>query len=314
MIVTSRRLRQLTAAGLQALALASAAAAPSAAHAAVLPASAITAAAKEAETALREEAFPSALERSVQSWIRTLSAQRPFEAWKQAVPSIEALGPGTHGWLVTLRQSDSRPVGYIVVYAAEDGSYRLGEYGLGPQPLFDKAALTRSLVANGFIASHASPYRAEKLYAHPFAAVWRVTIGNDVYWLDAKTDELLPLDDQAWNKVLRSSRQPASDAADSGTVRAVRLNEPFDPYDRLPWLMNEAPVGAGAGGEVLLRRIKQAKSLRFVSEPFGDRMLYALAVVGYQSWSCGRLDLALDMQGTRFIPLDSLRAAGLFYR
>jgi hypothetical protein len=61
-------------------------------------------------------------------------------------------------------------------------------------------------------------------------------------------------------------------------------------------------------------RIRSALHLRYVSEPFGDAMLYALPVIGFQSWAGGRLDIALDMAGNRFIPLDTLKSYGRFYR
>lgn len=255
-----------------------------------------------------------ALLQAVKGWARTLSEQKAFAAWKQATPTVEALGPGTHGWLATFRLADGQPVGYMVVYAAEDGTYRLGEYGLGSQPLYDRTALVRSLVANGFIADAASPFEAEKLYLQPFAAVWKVKAGQESYWLDAKSCELLPLNDDSWNALLqaKSAIAVAASAVKLGTAKKLHLNETFDAFERLPWLMKEAPFDA-ADENALAKRLESGGHLRYVRQSFGDRMLYVLPVVGYERWSGGRLDLALDMNGSRFIPLGDLLAAGLIY-
>ncbi|CAM3802061.1 hypothetical protein COLU111180_08925 [Cohnella lubricantis] len=287
--------------------------------AAVLNAESASAASKPVAAPARE------LESAVNGWIAALSAQKPFAEWKQASPTIEALGPGTHGWLVTLRLAEGRPVGYLVVYAAEDGTYRLGEYGAGSQPLFDAAALGRSLVANGLISSSTPAFKAEKLYLHPFAAVWKVQANGQTYWLDAKTDEVLPLDDGQWDTLVQAAQASPPDPQQSISAKqdrqtkakiiaeAYRLNPPFDPFERLPWLMNEKPFSV-KNEQSLLRWLEQDKQLRYVSEPFGDRMLYALAVIGYERWSNGRIDVALDNEGVRFVPLTALRAAGLFYK
>lgn len=316
--ISRNRLRAISVAGLCLLAAVSAQA--PVVHAAPFgPAPmSVSAAVVSAAEALEQAAQAQELEQAVRGWIEALSAQKPFAEWKQAAPSIEALGPGTHGWLVTMRLSSGKPVGYMVVYAAEDGTYRLGEYGSGPQPLFDSAALSRSLVANGLISTSTPAFKAEKLYLHPFAAVWRVQVNGQTYWLDAKTDEMLPLDDEEWNLLAQaaSAKSYAPFPAQPGNgekLADVKLNEAFDPFERLPWLMNEKPFSA-SNEKTLLGWLQQCKQLRYVTEPFGDRMLYALAVVGYGRWPGGRIDIALDNEGTRFVPLSALRAAGLFYK
>ncbi|MCC3374337.1 hypothetical protein [Cohnella sp. REN36] len=266
-----------------------------------------------AESAVPETADRAALERHVAEWVGALAAEKPFAAWKKASPRIDTLGPGTHGWLVTL-VADGRAAGYLVVYAAEDGTYRLGEYGLGPQPLFDTGALRRALFANGWIDStQSNEFQAVKHYAHAFAAAWEVRLPGQTVWLDAKTGEQLPLDAASWAEAAKASALSAPFAAPATSkIGALKLNATFDPYERLPWLMDEAPFAADPAK--LLQRLASKGHLRFVSEPFGDAMLYALPVTGYQRWADGRTDLALDMAGTRFIPLETLTKLGLFYR
>lgn len=253
-------------------------------------------------------------------WMNRLAREPAFAEWKDATAEIAPLGPGTHAWLATV-SNNGKPVGYMVIYAAEDGSYRLGEYGAGPQPLFDAAALRRSLEENGLISAsqaRAESYRAVRHYFHPFAAMWEARVGSETYWLDAKTGELLPIGVSGWDELRRkltadaASYVPGASPDPKAASGRFVLNETFDPYERLPWLMNESPFD-GADDAKVKTRLEQSGHLRFVVSPFGESMLYAQPVVGYHQWSPQRLDLAIDMNGIRFIPADTLKKLGLFY-
>ena len=79
------------------------------------------------------------------------------------------------------------------------------------------------------------------------------------------------------------------------------------------WLTKEAPFSV-KDVKKLQKWLDSKHHLRYVTEPFGDVMLYAVPIIGYQHWSNGRLDLAIDMLGTRFIPMNVLLNKGLFYR
>jgi hypothetical protein len=262
---------------------------------------------------LSEVQIPSKLERQVQEWVIRLAEQKPFAAWQTADPQIEALGPGTHGWLV-LFTKEGKDIGYMVVHAVTDGSFRLGEYGLGPHTLFSHQLLKQSLIDNGLISEDESDHiTAVKHYIHPFAAAWEVRIGEETYFLDAKTGEQLPVDGATWNKMFPVDKPLFTGSKEGSHVKAIRLNNPFDAYERLPWLTKEAPFPA-KDAKKLQNHLVGKHHLRYVTEPFGDAMLYAVSVIGYQRWSNGRLDLAIDMEGTRFIPLDALLGKGLFYR
>jgi hypothetical protein len=277
--------------------------------AALLLAAPSPAAASVSPDGARTQPSAGSLERQVRDWTEALSAEKPFQAWHNAVPHIHALGPGLHGWLVTLH-ANGATVGYMVVYAVAGGGYRLGEYGTGPNTLFSTATLKRSLKENGLLPPDGK-FRAVKHYLHPFAAAWEVQAGDGTYWLDAKSGEQLPLDKEAWARLERQqSGRPDGSPAVKPT--GVLLNESFDPYERLPWLMDEKPLPVSA--DRLTERLRKGLHLRYVSEPFGDAMLYALPVVGYQAWTGGQLHLAVDMNGTRFIPLDSLQEHGRFYQ
>lgn len=256
---------------------------------------------------------PSKLERQVASWVDALSKQKPFADWHGADPQIEALGPGTHSWLV-LFTKEGRHIGYMVVNAALDGTFKLGEYGLGPYPLFSYELLKQSLENGGLLTSdNPMPATVRKRYVHPFAAAWEVTIGGDTYWLDAKTAELLPLDEANFPKLFPTKYAALDAVPDADKIVRAKLNPAFDVYERIPWLMQETPFPAKEVSK-LQARLDQEKHLRYVTEPLGNTMLYALSVVGYQRWASGRVDIALDMHGERFIPLGTLSRDGTFFR
>ncbi len=259
----------------------------------------------------------SEVQRQVRLWADQLSSQKPFEAWKTATPDIQALGPGTHGWLATFKSASGQIVGYMVVHASEDGTLRLSEYGVGPDALFDPAMLDRTLRENGLMdETPDAQYRATRYYAHPFAAVWQVAIGSNVYWVDAKTGELLPLGAQDWDRLqqqLSPARETIAEPAPfDGSAASCWIGEPFDAYETLPWVTG-APSLSVQDEEKVQRRLRDSLHLRYVVEPYGDAALYAVPVIGFLSSSGGRLDLAVDMNGTRFIPIETLKQYGQFY-
>jgi len=257
---------------------------------------------------------PSALEIQVRAWTDALAAQKPFAAWKRAQADIQALGPGTHGWLAVLK-SDGKVVGYLVVYAAQDGTFQLGEYGTGPGALFSPSVLRKTLLENGLIASEEERYEAVRRYDHPFAAVWEVTVHEQSYWIDAKLGEILPFTQESWNKLPPSRTAPlvVKSASPDTIPEASLVRETFDPYERLPWLTDEQPLSVHNAKKVQ-NRIRSGLHLRYVTEPYGDAVLFALPVIGFVQWTDGRLDLALDMDGCRFIPLQTLEQYGRFFR
>jgi len=265
----------------------------------------------------RHAAVPSEQHRELQKqlmvWIDALAKQEAFRHWAGAEIRLDPLGPGTHGWLATLTDPDAgEPVGYLVVYAEDgpEGGYRLGEYGLGASPLFAEPVALRSLRENGLLPP-SGEYAMTRVYRHPLAAAWKVRVDGSLHWLDAKTGEELPLDERAWARAAPPAQIPSP--APGETVAAVLLGEPFDPYERLPWLTGEAPLSAEPP-QTILERLRKGLPVRFVAEPFGDPVLYALPVVGYVAWSGGRIDLAFDQFGFRFVPLPLLRELGKFYQ
>jgi len=258
---------------------------------------------------------PSKLEKQVQIWVSRLAEQKPFRLWPTADSQIEALGPGTHGWLV-LFTKEGKHIGYMVVHAVTDGTFQLGEYGVGPFPLFSRQLLIRSLIDGGLATdSQIGSITVVKHYVHPFAAAWEVKVGEETYWLDAKTAEQLPVNMASWKKMFPEDLKlvTSEDKPDESSIEALRLNETFDAYEKLPWLTQETPFPA-KNAKLLQQRLDGSNQLRYVTEPFGEAMLYAVPIIGYQRWSNGRLDVAMDMEGTRFVPIKALLNNGLFYR
>ena len=110
------------------------------------------------------------------------------------------LGPGTHGWVI-LFSDQGREVGYMIVQATESGEFRLMEYGTGSSPLFSLTTLYRSLVQQelipsttlfeDFVQNETIPF--DRLYTSTLTSVWKVTLDDKTYYLDAKSGELLPL-------------------------------------------------------------------------------------------------------------------------
>src|SRR5690606_31839399 len=246
-------------------------------------------------------------------WIDALAQEEAFRRWTAAEIRLDPLGPGTHGWLATLTDPDAgEPVGYLVVYAEDgpEGGYRLGEYGLGAYPLFAEPVALRSLRENGLLPP-SGEYAMTRVYRHPLAAAWKVRVDGNLHWLDAKTGEELPLDEQAWARAAPSAQIPSP--APGEKVSGILLGEPFDPYYRLPWITGEAPLPADSP-QSILERLREGLPVRFVSEPFGDPVLYALPVVGYVAWSGGRIDLVFDQFGLRFVPYAQLKELGKFYK
>jgi hypothetical protein len=144
--------------------------------------------------------------------------------------------------------------------------------------------------------------------------VWEVRSKEETYWIDAKTGEWLPISEESWSAlvpVLLSGAEtyPLLTASVSSDFY---LGETFDVYDSLPWLTGDKPYLI-RNAKKAQRRIASGLHLKYVTEPYGDAALYVLPVIGFHAWEEGRLDLALDMSGPRFIPLQALQRFGTFY-
>lgn len=264
----------------------------------------------------------------IQTWMDELAKQKPFAAWSGAEFTVEALGPGTHSWYVSI-SAGGNIVGYMIVHATESGGFTLGEYGAGKRPLFDSETLKLSLVRQGVIAADSgqTSFRAERLYVSGVLAVWRiVTADLEVLYADAATGDILPTTDSSWRSSATVVQKDAAAAfpLSAGIRSKVYRNHygsSFDIYAELPWLTNTAMKVKYA--EQLTKPLEANTPIRYVAELYDQTATFVWGIVGYQQWSNDALYLALeepDPEGTglnsdlRYIRLSDLSPAGSFYR
>ncbi|RAP78029.1 hypothetical protein [Paenibacillus montanisoli] len=278
---------------------------------------AVSAAAVTYSLAPKEHA--SKLEKQVEAWAETLSAQPQFKSWKKATASIVPLGPGTHSWLVTFRL-ERQPVGYMIVHATAEGGYMLGEYGAGSHPAFDPNTLYSSMVRQGLFTSFAEaikkPLHLERLYISPVLAVWKYkSAGGETYYLDAWTGEALPISDRLWNEQVSAlAAAPISGLSNVSVVSklsAAKANKAFDPYERLPWL-TKSPLSKEQINR-LPELLDHFNQIRFTAELFRDTVLFVFPAIGYHRWDEKSIFVAFDSLGARYIQMETLKQEGRFY-
>ncbi|NIK75307.1 hypothetical protein FHS15_000405 [Paenibacillus castaneae] len=258
------------------------------------------------------------LQQQVQQWVDELAVQPEFAKWKQASFKISPVGPGTHSWLVLVKQH-KETVGYLIVNAVEQGGYQLGEYGTSNQPIFDEQTLTRSIKGLELLKPAS---KIEALYVHPLLAAWRITESSaSTYYTDAATGEQLPVNQKDWTK---AASAPLSDSskyqisANAKLLKQVSLPS-FDRYAKLPWL-SKAPLQVNTSSySSLFVKINNKEQLRYTAELFDAQMLYVWSVVGYNKWDTGQIYVALEAgddgaNDRRYIPLLLLLELGHFYR
>ncbi|MGG1515552.1 hypothetical protein ABE504_09070 [Paenibacillus oryzisoli] len=252
---------------------------------------------------------------TIRQWQSTIAEELDNASWKTATWQSYPLGPGTHGWVVILTDQGAE-VGYMIVHAAEDGGYRLTEYGTGDHPLFSLSTLYQSLIQQELISSSIT-FEAfvqdpaviqDRLYAGTLTSVWKLSLPEQTVYADAKSGEILPL---------TKDPVPAADESpkpSSLTHIAHQVVLPaFDPYDRLPWIQG-TPMAVASLGELQqeLQEDEEAQ-LTYVTKLYGGQVTMPLAVMGYTEWDAGPTYLVLDHNGPRYIPLPSALAQGSLY-
>jgi hypothetical protein len=291
------------------------------------PAPASTPAAQQSAPAAQQSAAvkqtTDELDASIERWRKALAVQPDFAAWRDASWTSYPLGPGTHSFVVLLTH-DGQEVGYMIVSATPDGSYRLTEYGTGNKPLFSLSTLYRSLVQQELIESNTSlaqflndtSIKKERLYTDPFHAVWKLTfgdedaVGSDSVYIDAKTGERLPVDETMLPVSSPASSAGIGPAAE--TVADSLLLPVFNPYERISWVQGD-PLPLSVFADVK-QALAGKQRLTLVVEPFGGAITVPLAVIGYHVWpAAGGEYVALDQDGARYVSFESLHTAGRFF-
>jgi len=257
----------------------------------------------------------------IKQWVEAIAGQPEFRSWQGAVTSIAPIGPGQHGWLVTVYVK-KQPVGYLIVNAKEDGGYALGEYGAGSHPLFDPNTLYQSLIRQNLIPSYEyatkKPLKLERLYAHPLLAVWRWQASDgQTHYLDGWTGESLPIDDKIWQAAvqqLQANPAKTNHLPLLGGTSATRISKAlalpsFDVYERMPWLTG-SPLTQLAGLTTLMER---KQNIRYTAELYDGSVLFVWPAIGYQRWDTSDLFIAFEQNGSRYIALPSLTDNGHFF-
>lgn len=263
------------------------------------------------------ETFADQLNARLDQWTQGLAGQPGFEKFADADRSVTPLGPGTHGWLVTLEDGDET-IGYMIIHAVKDGGFQLTEYGLGDYIPYAEQTLRQGLARLGLRMESADntnkPFLTERLYLHPFYAVWRVeTADGEAAYLDAVTGEVLPADDAAWQTAADTCPQQAPVRSPQHVLRAVSV-EPFDPYERMPWLTAQ-PLPRGIGH--LEKKLRQGAELRLTAETYEGAHRYVLSVTALQVWNDGTAYVGVtpDDQGSsiRFIAYRTVKPLAALY-
>ncbi|SDO30332.1 hypothetical protein SAMN04487897_111125 [Paenibacillus sp. yr247] len=256
----------------------------------------------------------SSLAATINSWRATLAHEKGFEGWQTAAWNSYPLGPGTHGWVIILTDH-GQDVGYMIVHATENGSFRLTEYGTGNNPLFSLTTLYRSLIQQELIPATTSysdfiqneMIMKNRLYMDSLTAVWKVNIQDQTYYLDAKSGEVLPLKDEP--------KPSLTDTLIKGTKlqgKATTVLYPaFDPYDRLPWVQGN-PLSV-TGLKEFQNALNLQDKLTYVTELYEGQVTLPLAILGYQLWEDGDSYLTLDHVGPRYVLLEAALRQGHIY-
>jgi hypothetical protein len=263
------------------------------------------------------------LGKQVQSWIDALSVQQGFETWNKAQWNKYPLGPGTHGWIVLMKQGKEE-VGYIVVSATPEGKWVLTEYGTGSSPLFSLNTLYRSLVQLELIPASLDfalfsarfPVLVERLYYSPLHAVWQITTAADgtgsILYLDAKTGEQLPLSAKHFNRLLPFKTDGLPTSADALPIMQTTQLPSFDPFHNTYWTHGK-PLDIADFPQ--LRTALQAKpSITYVADLYDRSVLAPFAVTGYTDWvGLGSPFIRVEQEGTRYVPIRELFENGFFF-
>jgi hypothetical protein len=264
------------------------------------------------------------LKSAVTDWISALTKEAEFGAWKTAKWESLPVGPGTHSWLIIIRK-DQLEVGYMIVGAMEDGKhYKLLEYGLGPQPLFSLNTLYQGLIQQALIDSSVTltafmqdvNWTKKRFYVSTLENFWQITHDTKIYYLDAKSGELLlepidPFDQPAQTSSSTDNKVQFVSDEFSDQLKESIVTTSYDPFEKLAWMQGK-PLAIHSLTDLKLAQ-QAHPEMTFMSKLYHQKLIHPFAVIGYQLWSGGQTYIALDDNGARYIPLVSLVKIGAFY-
>jgi hypothetical protein len=262
----------------------------------------------------------SELDLQVSRWIEAIGGEPGFERWQDAVWTRYPLGPGTHGWVIHVRQAE-QDIGYLIVHSTPEGNYMLQEYGNGENPLYSLSTLRQALVQHGLIHSlndadleqaYTLENGFERIYLNALHTVWRAEISGDIYYVDAKTGDLLPLDDGHIKKMLTEASVDDTFDTELNRIEETVSVPDFDPFYRVHWLTD--PPLTLEDHHAFKLALHHEAPITYSTHLFGRTILCAFAVNGYHTWNNDTAFVSLDHEGNRYIPYHLLAALGSFYQ
>lgn len=255
--------------------------------------------------------------------VRKLAVEAPFEEWKDAKLEYYPLGPGTHSWLVNVMNGEQR-IGYLIVSATENGGYMLSEYGAGTHGLpYSLLDLRQLLVQKGLIpSSYSGTIQLTALYA-PLLPVWKVSIDDKTFYINASVPSLLPWSLSKAESVLKG-KLSASNLVSSFNLNvtpssAYNSGGLDDPYANIMWLTS--PKLTTVSGDNIALLIRSKKSIAYQAAGRNDTIGAPFMVTGYQSWisnsnekeNSPTLYAATGPEGKRYLPLSTLQEIGTLH-
>lgn len=270
---------------------------------------------------------PSTVQEFAKTTLNKLAAEAPFTAWKDAGIEYYPLGPGTHGWLVNVMKGEER-IGYMIISATDTGGYMLSEYGAGTYGLpYSLNDLRQFLVQKGLITSSFSgKIKLTALYA-PLLPVWKITIDEKTFYINASVPQILPWTLSKAEEVLKE-QPPATDVItnlnpDVSPLSAFNSGGSDDPYEDILWLT--APELTTVSGDNIALLIKPKESIAYQAAGRNDLVGAPFMITGYQSWQPSHVQnqaenntltiyAASGPEGKRYLPLTALQKNGTLHK
>lgn len=269
------------------------------------------------------------IQQAVRDAIDALAQHKPFANWKGARTDIQALGPGTHGWVVHIKSAAHKPLGYLIIQATEDGNYTLTEYGTGEYYPFAKETLTNAMQNIGWGPEKQQHIRATPYYVKPLLAVWKLEYQSDTHWVDASSGEQLP-ELTSLESNVRYASMPALEEG-RGISFSIEHNYAyttktpvlhlFDPYDQIGWMADSALRWSGVDAQRKLRqwnpkymneKLIYVQMLNDTSDS-ATKMNFPYAITGEQLWKMNAEHDAAATHRYRYVAIKSPNSEDVRY-
>ncbi|WP_139489397.1 hypothetical protein [Brevibacillus dissolubilis] len=265
-------------------------------------------------TALAEqETWSQALSQQIHTWMTQLAQKdKQFAPWQDATVKVEALGPGSHQWLVTIHK-DGNQLGYMVVgevpapetpegqapqVESRTPDFALMEYGLGEYLLFDEAI---------------SPMRSSaQLIYDGLSSFWEVAEHDTIQYYDAKTGEKYPSIAKPDSFVMPTlGADKLINSQDSLQTVKTLSTQPADPFATSDWMMSK-PLQPTQQSPLTWQQVinaQAAKPVIFTANLFQDEVLAPFSIGSVHVWDDTAYIGVWD-EGLRFLPSSYMEKVG----